>query len=122
MALELFQFFWLFGYGYAMVCGAALFGTGITALNPNYEDMKSPTYTTTMMIANMTCLFVTMAGPLILGAIIKFFIGVSLDTLLVTWGFLSAAVGRTIITTAFLLILGTLIVLVGTRRLGRPDT
>ncbi|MFW9986352.1 MAG: hypothetical protein ACFFDJ_07315, partial [Candidatus Odinarchaeota archaeon] len=42
MGLELFQFFWLFGYGYAMVCGAALFGTGITALNPNYEDMKSP--------------------------------------------------------------------------------
>jgi hypothetical protein len=122
MGLELFQFFWLFGYGYAMVCGAALFGTGITALNPNYEDMKSPVYTTTMMIANMICLFVTMASPLILSVITRFFIGVSLDTLLVTWGFLSAAVGRTIITAVFLLILGTQFVLVGTRRLGRPDT
>ncbi len=122
MGLELFQFFWLFGYSYAMVCGAALFGTGITAMNPNYEDMKSPIHTTNMMIANMTCLFVTMASPLIFNIITRFFIGVSLDTLLVTWGFLSAAVGRTIITTAFLLILGTLLVLVGTRRLGRPDT
>ncbi|MHA2406557.1 MAG: hypothetical protein ACXACH_07380, partial [Candidatus Hermodarchaeia archaeon] len=122
MGLELFQFFWLFGYGYAMVCGAALFGTGITALNPNYEDMKSPVYTTTMMIANMICLFVTMASPLILSIITRFFIGVSLDTLLVTWGFLSAGVGQTIITAAFLLVLGALVVLVGTRRLGRPDT
>jgi hypothetical protein len=40
----------------------------------------------------------------------------------VTWGFLSAAVGRTIITAVSLLILGTLVLLVGTRRLGRPDT
>jgi len=122
MGLEIFQFFWLFGYGYAMVCGAAMFGTGVTALNPNYEDMKSPIHATNMMIANMTCLFVTMASPLILSIITRFSIGVSLDTLLVTWGFLSALVGRTIITTAFLLVLGTLFVLVGTRRLGRPDT
>jgi hypothetical protein len=120
--LELFQFFWLFGYGYALVCGAALFGTGITALNPNHEDMKSPILMTNMMIANMICLFVTMASPLILSIITRFFLGVSLDTLLVTWGFLSAEVGRTIITAVFLLILGTLVVLVGTRRLGRPDT
>jgi hypothetical protein len=122
MGLELFQFFWLFGYGYALVCGAALFGTGITALNPNHEDMKSPILMTNMMIANMICLFVTMASPLILSVITRFFLGVSLDTLLVTWGFLSAAVGRTIITAVSLLILGTLVLLVGTRRLGRPDT
>jgi len=122
IGLELSQFFWLFGYGYAMVCGAALFGTGITAMNPNYEDLKSPVYTTNLMIANMSCLFVTMASPLILSIIIRFFIGVSLDTLLATWGFLNAAIGRTIITTTFLLILGALVLLVGTLRLSRPDT
>ena len=122
MGLELYQFFWLFGYGYAMVCGAALLGTGITALNPNYEDMKSPIHARNMMIANIACLFVTMGSPVILSIITRFFIGVSLDTLLATLGFLSAAVGRTIITTAFLLVLGALLVLIGTLRLGRPDT
>lgn len=121
MSIDSFGFLGLLAYGYLMVCGAALLGTGITAFSPNYEDMKSPVHTRNMMIAMMICLFVTMAGPLLLSFISRITMGVSLDTLLANLG-LASEMGRAIIATASLLVLGGVLVMVGTRRLGRVNT
>jgi hypothetical protein len=121
MGIELFRCFWLFVYGYIITCSAALLGTGITAINPNYEDMKSPAHNQNMMIGMMICLFATMLGPFLLSFITRITIGVSLDTILLTLGIVNEGVGQAIISTALLLVLGTILVLVGTRRLGRPD-
>jgi hypothetical protein len=120
MSVDFFGFLGLFAYGYLMVCGAALLGTGITALSPNYEDMKSPVHTRNMMIAMMICLFVTMADPLLLSFITRITMGVSLDTLLANLG-LASEMGRAIIATTSLLVLGGVVVMVGTQRLGRVD-
>jgi hypothetical protein len=74
-----------------------------------------------MMIGMMICLFATMLGPFLLSFITRITIGVSLDTILLTLGIVNEGVGQAIISTALLLVLGTILVLVGTRRLGRPD-
>jgi hypothetical protein len=120
MSVGFFGFLGLFAYGYLMVCSAALLGTGITAFSPNYEDMKSPVHTRNMMIAMMICLFVTMAGPLLLSFITRITMGVSFDTFLANLG-LASEVGRAIIATASLLVLGGVVMMVGARRLGRVD-
>ena len=121
MGLELFQFLGLFANNYLILCGAALLGTGITALNPNYEDMKSPVHVKNMMISMMICLFVTMGGPLLLSIITKRIIGVSFETIMASLGIVGEGVAQGIITTTSLLIIGGILVLVGIRRLNRPD-
>jgi hypothetical protein len=121
MGLELFQFLGLFANNYFIVCGAALLGTGITALNPNYEDTKSPAHGKNMMTAMMICLFVTMGGPLLLSIITKRVIGVPFETIMASLGIVGEGVAQGIITTTSLLVIGGLLVLVGIRRLGRPD-
>lgn len=121
MGLERFQFLGLFANNYFIVCGAALLSTGITALNPNYEDTKSPTHGKNMMIAMMICLFVTMGGPLLLSIVTKRIIGVPFETIMASLGIMGEGVVQGIITTTSLLVIGGLLVLVGIRRLGRPD-
>ena len=121
MGLELFQFLGLFANNYFIVCGAALLGTGITALNPNYEDTKSPAHQKNMMTAMMICLFVTMGGPLLLSIITKRIIGVPFETIMASLGIVGEGVAQGVITTTSLLVIGWLLVLVGIRRLGRPD-
>jgi hypothetical protein len=121
MGLELFQFIGLFANNYFIVCGAALLGTGITSLNPNYEDTKSPAHQKNMMTAMMICLFVTMGGPLLLSIITKRIIGVPFETIMASLGIVGEGVAQGIITTTSLLVIGGLLVLVGIRRLGRPD-
>ena len=121
MGLELFQFLGLFANNYFIVCGAALLGTGITALNPNYEDTKSPAHQKNMTTAMMICLFVTMGGPLLLSIITKRIIGVPFETIMASLGIVGEGVAQGIITTTSLLVIGGLLVLVGIRRLGRPD-
>jgi hypothetical protein len=121
MGLELFQFLGLFANNYFIVCGAALLGTGITALNPNYEDTKSPAHQKNMTIAMIICLFVTMGGPLLLSIITKRIIGVPFETIMASLGIVGEGVAQGIITTTSLLVIGGLLVLVGIRRLGRPD-
>jgi hypothetical protein len=64
---------------------------------------------------------VTMSGPLLLSFITRITMGVSLDTLLANLG-LASEVGRATVAAASLLILGGVLVMVGTRRLGRVDT
>jgi hypothetical protein len=61
-----------------------------------------------------------MSGPLLLSFITRITIGVSFDTLLANLG-LASEVGRAIIATASLLVLGGVVMMVGTRRLGRVD-
>jgi hypothetical protein len=121
MGLELFQFLGLFANNYFIVCGAALLGTGITALNPNYEDTKSPAHQKNMTTAMMICLLVTMGGPLLLSIITKRIIGVPFETIMASLGIVGEGVAQGIITTTSLLVIGGLLVLVGIRRLGRPD-
>jgi hypothetical protein len=121
MGLDLLQFLGLFANNYFIVCGAALLGTGITALNPNYEDTKSPAHGKNMMTAMVICLFVTMGGPLLLRIITKRIIGVPFETIMASLGIMGEGVAQGIITTTSLLVIGRLLVLVGIRRLGHPD-
>ena len=111
----------MFANNYFIVCGAALLGTGITALNPNYEDTKSPAHQKNMTTAGMICLFVTMGGPLLLSIITKSIIGVPFETIMASLGIVGEEVAQGIITTASLLVIGGLLVHVGIRRLSHPD-
>ncbi len=119
--LSLMHFFGLLAYGYLLICSAVILGTGITALGPNYEDMKSPGYTRNLMISMMLCLVSTMMVPLVLSMVIRRILGVSLTTLMLGIG-IPEEISTAIMPASILLVLGVILLLVGTWKLGRPDT
>ncbi|MFX1341064.1 MAG: hypothetical protein ACFFAL_00075 [Promethearchaeota archaeon] len=116
--LDLFLF--LVAYGYVVIAGAILFGTGVTAWNPNYEDTKSPEHQMNMIITSMGAQFALFAPIIItmLGDIAG----------LPFWDMIRDAVGVTGMPYAFafismmsLLIVGSLSLVIGVKRLSRPE-
>ncbi|MFX1474682.1 MAG: hypothetical protein ACFFCO_04270 [Promethearchaeota archaeon] len=107
-------------YSYAIGCGAAMFATGLTALNPHFEDTKSPEHIMNLMISMMTPQFLMMSPFLLilLGAATE----VPINRILVSlFGWFGEASTWAITAAIPLLVVSGLMVLLGTRWLGQPE-
>jgi hypothetical protein len=107
-------------YGYIIICGAIIFSTGITALNPYYEDTKSPEHQTNVIVTTMGVQFTIFAPIMIL--IIGDIFGLPL------WDIIRHIAGPAGMPYVFaimgmiaLLIIGGGALLIGTRRLSQPE-
>jgi hypothetical protein len=116
--LELFLF--LVGYGYVVIAGAIMFGTGVTAWNPYYEDTKSPEHQMNVIITTMGAQFALFAPIMI--SMFGDMAGLPF------WDMIRNAVGITGMPYAFalismvsLLIVGSLALVIGVKRLSRPE-
>lgn len=113
-------FFILFGYGYLIICGAIMFSTGVTALNPHYENMKSPEHQMNLITSTMGTQF-TLFGPILL-TLIGDMIGLPFwDILKNAVGIVGMPIAFALIGSMSLLFVGGLALLVGTYRLSRPE-
>ncbi len=93
---------------YAIVCAGILVSTGITALNPNYEDTKSSAFTTNKM-ASMMIISFTPQGILFASLIFR-----------ATW-LLDNIIYFALVNSIPLLSIGIILIFIGTRHLSKPD-
>lgn len=110
----------LFIFSYAIACGAAMFATGLTALNPHFEDTKSPEHIMNLTMSMMVPQFLMMSPFLLIlvGAITK----IPFNRILVNlFGFFGEASAWAITAAIPLLVISGLMVLMGTRILGQPE-
>jgi hypothetical protein len=102
-------------YGYASVCGAAMVGIGVSAINPMYDDTQSGAFKSNRIIA----MFIVMGST-----ILWFFVFI----FIVSKGFLSGPPASLdslvapllLVMIAPLLLVGLLTAYIGVRRLRRP--
>ncbi len=114
----LFSGFFIFSY--AIACGSAMFATGLTALNPNYDDTRSPEHMMNLMMSIMVPEFLMMSPMLliVIGAIID----VPLNRILVNIFGVFGETSAWAITSAIpILVVSGLVVYLGTRSLGQPE-
>jgi hypothetical protein len=111
-------FIFLFVYGYVITCGAILFSIGVTTFNPYYENMKSPEHQSNVIISTMGVQFTLFIPTFAL--IFSDIFGLPF------WDLLHSLVGSAgiplvlgIIGTASLLGLGSLTLMVGTKRIAQ---
>jgi len=96
----------LLGSTYAMMCGAAMIGTGFTANNPSYDDTKSGSFG-----ANIGLTVLTFFGITILSLIITLKLESRFDPLMLIALTLSI----------FSILIGAVICMIGTHRLAKSD-
>ncbi|MFW9831748.1 MAG: hypothetical protein ACFFD8_08235 [Candidatus Thorarchaeota archaeon] len=107
-------------YGYVVISGGILFGTGITAMNPYYENTKSPEHQTNVIITTMGVQF-ALFGPIMI-SLISDILGLPF------WDMIRNTVGIVGIPYAFaffgivtLLIVSSGALFIGMKRLSRPE-
>ncbi|MFX1540987.1 MAG: hypothetical protein ACFFBX_09435 [Promethearchaeota archaeon] len=107
-------------YGYIIICGAIMFSTGVTALNPYYEDTKSPEHQMNVIVTTMGVQFTILAPIMIL--IFGDIFGLPfLDFIRSIAGPAGMPYAFAIIGMLALLIIGSGAVLIGNRRLAQPE-
>jgi hypothetical protein len=107
-------------YGYVVQCSAIMFSTGVTTLNPNYENIKSPQHQMNLIVAMMVPQ-VAMLSPIFLTMFGDIFGLPFLETAMLPVRILGPTLGFAILTALPLLLLGGFTVFLGARRLSRPD-
>jgi len=116
--LEIFLF--LMAYGYVVIAGAIMFGTGVTAWNPHYEDTKSPEHQMNVIVTTMGVQFalfvpimITMFGDMV---------GLPFwDMIRNAVGVMGMPYAFALISMMSLLIVGSLTLVIGVKRLSRPE-
>jgi hypothetical protein len=108
-------------YGYVVQCSAIMFSTGVTTMNPNYENIKSPQHRMNLIVAMMVPQ-VAMMTPILVSIFGDIFNVSILGTVMLPVRILGPMLGFAIITAIPLVLLGGFTVLVGAKRLSRPDT
>ncbi|MHA1927905.1 MAG: hypothetical protein ACTSV2_04900 [Candidatus Thorarchaeota archaeon] len=100
------------GYGFVLVSGSALIGTGIVALNPTYETVKSSSFYVNTIITTGIIL-VSILIPLLVGIryLPSLFVGI--------WGLF---MGFLLLTGVPLMLIGALLCYLGIRNLSKPDS
>jgi len=99
------------GFGFVLVSGSALVGTGVVALNPTYETVRSSSFYVNT--------FITTA--IILGSIlIPLIVGMRYIPSLIegVWGLFG---GLLLLTGIPLMLIGSLLCYIGIRNLSKPD-
>ncbi|MHA1924524.1 MAG: hypothetical protein ACXABV_01435 [Candidatus Thorarchaeota archaeon] len=106
LGLDIVVFLSMLVYVYSVLCGAILIATGITANNPMYEDIKSSAFYVntglTIMIIMISSMFTLIWGVLIMITERNIPLGL-------------------LVNTVPLLIVGAIVVTIGSRRLSMPD-
>ena len=107
-------------YGYIIVCASILFAVGITTLNPNYENTKSPEHQMNVIITMMGAQFALFA-PVIITMIGDIFGFPLFDLIRNTVGSAGMPFAFALIGVTTLLIMGGFTIVIGTNRLARPE-
>ena len=107
-------------YGYIVICGAIIFSVGVTALNPNYEDTKSPEHQMNVITSMMGVQF-ALYGPLIISIFSAIFEFPLFDFIRSIAGSAGLPYAFALMGIATLLIMGGFTIVIGTRRLARPE-
>ncbi|MHA2086546.1 MAG: hypothetical protein ACXABD_22625 [Candidatus Thorarchaeota archaeon] len=111
----------LFVVSFITVCGAVMVAMGITALNPNYEDTKSPAHQAALVGSMMLTQF-TLIAPLFLEIFVSIGLGIDLFGVLRSiFGPFGLTLYFSLAGPIFLILVGTLIMALGIRSLGKPD-
>ncbi|MHA2287126.1 MAG: hypothetical protein ACXABZ_14790 [Candidatus Thorarchaeota archaeon] len=111
----------LFVVSFLTVCGAVMVAMGITALNPNYEDTKSPAHQTALVGSMMLTQF-TLIAPFFLDIFLSIGLGIDLfGVLRGMFGSLGMALYFSLAGPCFLILVGSLMMALGIRSLGKPD-
>jgi hypothetical protein len=115
MALQIFV------TAYIVVCGAVMVAMGVTAQNPNYEDTKSSAHQTVLVTSMMLTQF-TLIGPLFAAIFLDIGLGFNL------FGFMESIFGvsgfyvvEMLLGPTALLLVGGLMLYLGTRSLGKVE-
>ncbi len=107
-------------YGYSVICGAILFSTGVTAANPYYENTKSPEHQMNVIITTMGAQFALFA-PIAISIFGDIFGLHFWDLILDTVGMTGLPYAFALISVITLFIVGGLTLIIGTKRLARPE-
>jgi hypothetical protein len=107
-------------YGYIVICGAIIFAVGVTALNPNYEDTKSPEHQMNVITTTMGVQFALIA-PFVITIFGDIFGFPLFDFIRSIVGSAGMAYAFGFIGVATLLIVGGFTIVIGTIRLARPE-
>lgn len=107
-------------YGGLIVCGAILFGTGITAWNPYYENTKSAEHQMNVIITTMGVQFAIFA-PIMISIIGDIFGLPFWDMIRNTVGSVGMPYAFALISIVSLFIVGSGALLIGSKRLSRPQ-
>ncbi len=111
----------IFITSFVVVCGAVMVAMGVTAQNPNYEDTKSSAHQTVLMTSMMLTQF-TLIGPLFATIFLDIGLGFNL------FGFMESIFGisgfyvvEMLLGPTALLLVGGLMLYLGTRSLGKVE-
>ncbi|MFX0054961.1 MAG: hypothetical protein ACFFAX_01950 [Promethearchaeota archaeon] len=111
----------IFITAFVVVCGAVMVAMGVTAQNPNYEDTKSSAHQTVLITSMMLTQF-TLIGPLFAAIFLDIGLGFSL------FGFMESIFGingfyivEILLGPTALLLVGGLMLVLGTRSLGKVE-
>ncbi|RDE15955.1 MAG: hypothetical protein C4K48_02920 [Candidatus Thorarchaeota archaeon] len=120
--MTLWELLMVLGFGCMAVLGAMFIATGVTALNPNYEDTKSPAHQANMMASVLLSEFSIMGGLL---CWLIFTLVFNIDLMGVMVGLFGPGnfmYGITFIGLVIEWMIGGLLVWAGMRSLSRPDS
>jgi hypothetical protein len=111
----------IFITSFVVVCGAVMVAMGVTAQNPNYEDTKSSAHQTVLITSMMLTQF-TLIGPLFAAIFLDIGLGFNL------FGFMESIFGgngfyivEMLLGPTALLLVGGLMLILGTRSLGKVE-
>jgi hypothetical protein len=111
----------IFVTAYIVVCGAVMVAMGVTAQNPNYEDTKSSAHQTVLITSMMLTQF-TLIGPLFAAIFLDIGLGFNLfrffENVFGIDGFMAVEM---FLGPALLLLVGGLMLYLGTRSLGKVE-
>jgi hypothetical protein len=115
MALQIFV------ASFVVVCGSVMVSMGITAQNPNYEDTKSSAHQTVLISSMMLTQF-TLIVPLFAAIFLDIGLGFNLFRVMESiFGLSGFVVVEILLGPAFLLLVGGLMLVLGTRSLGKVE-
>jgi hypothetical protein len=111
----------MFVAAFIVVCGAVMVSMGVTAMNPNYEDTKSSAHQTVLMTSMMLTQF-TLIGPLFAVIFLDIGLGINLFRILENlFGLDGFMLVEMMLGPAALLLVGGLMLYLGTRSLGKVE-
>jgi hypothetical protein len=115
MALQIFV------TAFVVVCGSVMVSMGITAQNPNYEDTKSSAHQTVLISSMMLTQF-TLIAPLFATIFLDIGLGFNLFRAMESiFGLSGFIVVEMLLGPALLLLVGGLMLVLGTRSLGKVE-
>ncbi|MHA2041966.1 MAG: hypothetical protein ACW975_08895, partial [Candidatus Thorarchaeota archaeon] len=111
----------IFVTAYIVVCGAVMVSMGVTAQNPNYEDTKSSAHQTVLMTSMMLTQF-TLIGPLFAAIFLDIGLGFNIFRFFTdVFGINGFMAVEMLLGPALLLLVGGLMLWLGTRSLGKVE-